>query len=545
MKRAILGVCAAVLIGCGGGGGSSDDLKKDDCAAIDTDTSLFDFSDYVGNSSRDPMTANDPLAVYQWHLFNFGQKSGSSRPAHTPREDINVTAVWSDLGITGSGVTIAIVDDGTDSSHPDLKNSINRALSRNYQNHKDVAADPSRSPACTPSGHGTATAGIAAAKGFNGVGVIGVAPNATIAGVNIGIECFPVYVSDTLNALKIGDISSNSWEYSDVGASETSEREAFWEEITKSREGKGRIYVFAAGNSRREHINSNYKSLANSFYTITVAALESNGQYTVYSSRGANLLISAYGGGTAADNKARIVTTDQRGCHTGFNSKSLMLHQLNACGEYTAVMNGTSAATPMIAGVAALMLEANPDLTWRDVRYILATTARKNDPTSGSWEAGAVCGGFAFSHDYGFGVVDAHSAVKKAQNHISLGALKTHTQFQSSLDITIPTSGSIERSFTIPSSGINKIEFIDVTIDMISSDRTKNKIELESPNGTKSILAESDYALPYYFYNNGYTFGTTRHLDESADGIWKIKITNDGSATNTLKGVSLTFYGRN
>ncbi|MFM9159887.1 MAG: S8 family serine peptidase, partial [Dolichospermum sp.] len=130
----------------------------------------------------------------------------------------------------------------------------------------------------------------------------------------------------------------------------------------------------AGGNGRGSLDNSNYDGYANSRYVIAVAAHRnnSNGVFSGYSEPGANLLVTApSNGGTLG-----VVTTDLMGAD-GYNGLTDQ--------NYTNAFGGTSSATPLVSGVIALMLQANPNLTWRDVQHILVRSAEKNDPTNTDW----------------------------------------------------------------------------------------------------------------------------------------------------------------
>lgn len=532
----------------GGGGYPSAELS----CPVNTN-SQFDAYDYSGNANA-AFAALDPLGVYQWYLKNWKQKSGSSDAAKTINEDLNVTPVWN-MGIKGKGVTIGIVDSGTDFTHPDLAPAYRSDLSFNYfSGSNDPYPVKTGSGACP---HGTMTAGIAGARGGNG-GVMGVAPQVQLAGMNLGIGCyFNSSESSIMDAWgKEVDISSNSWGFIIPGYKNV----LFEAEIVRGadhgRGGKGRIYVFAAGNSRRIQANGNYDSMQSVFPSISVAALASNGAHTNYSNKGANLLVSAYGGAITSDgySDASIFTTDIFGCAKGkslsFESPppSQTYHRLNNCGQYTAYMNGTSAAAPMVSGVVALMLEANPNLTWRDVRYILATTARKNDPTNIDWIRNGA--GYWVNHNYGFGAVDAYSAVKKAQNFTSLGTMKKIDTTQD-IDTPVRFNSNIEKTIKISGSDINKVEFVYVGVDIDdSSTLLKLNITLTSPNGTKSELAYNDYTgtgnmeWRKNMFNGGFRFGTARHLDEAADGDWKLTISGGTNENVKFNNWRIAIFGR-
>jgi subtilisin family serine protease len=484
---------------------------------------------------------SDPLAPFQWHLQNVRQKSGVPTAALKAGEDLNVTPVWSD-DIKGSDVTIGIVDNGTDFTHPDLAPT-KSPLSYNYYYDTNDPYPVNTTSACA---HGTMTAGIAGARG-NGVGVMGVAPNANIAGLNIGIGCgFNSHTTSVADALSADvDISSNSWGHISPGANIHEYNNAIIEGAAMGRDGNGTVYVFAAGNDRSHNGNGNYDSIQSLFQSISVAALASDGKYAYYSNKGANLLVSAYGGEPGAN--PGILTTDIKGCDKGHSSLHETKHALNINGEYTAFMNGTSAATPMVSGVVALMLEANQSLTWRDVRYILATTARKNDPSNSGWKTNGA--GWHINHDYGFGAVDAYSAVEKAKTFESLGAL-IEREYTDDIDKNADFSCAMRRKIDVSGSGINKIEHVDVWVDINdSAEPLQLNITLISPSGTTSELAYNDYsgtgiaAWSTGIYNGGFRFGTARHLDESADGTWTLKISGS-SQTRLFRDWKIKIYGR-
>ncbi|MBC7240323.1 MAG: S8 family serine peptidase, partial [Chloroflexi bacterium] len=174
---------------------------------------------------------------------------------------------------------------------------------------------------------------------------------------------------------------------------------------TTGRNGLGTIYVWAAGNGGAGGDNSNYDGYANSRFTLAVGSLDANGRQAWYSEPGANLFVSAYADG--------ITTTDITG-DNGYNVTG------NADGDplvntdYTSIFAGTSAAAPVVSGVIALMLQANPNLSYRDIEYILAQTARQVDPTDPDWTVNAA--GYHINHKYGFGAIDAAAAVQAAKN---------------------------------------------------------------------------------------------------------------------------------
>ncbi|RPH40436.1 MAG: serine protease, partial [Burkholderiales bacterium] len=221
---------------------------------------------------------------------------------------------------------------------------------------------------------------------------------------------------------------------------------------------------------------------------------------------------------------------------------------------------GTSASTPQVSGVVALMLSANPSLTWRDVRLILAKTARRNDPGNAGWEQ--VGGGRAFSHDYGFGVADARAAVAAAAGWSSVGGsaqLKTCALAERAPGLAIPdapadpavapTAATDALSVAAADCGITQIEFVEVRVTTTHTYSGDLRIRLTSPQGAVSRLAESricrgDGSDPCGAYD-GWIFGSSRHLDEPAAGTWTLELSDTATLdTGRLDKWSLTLYGR-
>ena len=464
-------------------------------------------------------TPDDPLFANQWHLLNTGQGGGKSG------EDVNIVSVW-DTYLGSANEIIALVDDGLEINHPDLRDNVRSDLCWDFVNDNSDTTDGI---------HGTSCAGVAAGKGFNSLGICGAAPNAGLVGHRI---TFDSPLSDTVWASALSrnnsiiDIYSNSWGPGEGGyyldGPSPLVRDALANTTSTGRGGRGNIYLWAGGNGG-DTDNSNYDGFANSHITIAVAASTNNGTRASYSEKGANILVNApSNGGTLS-----ITTTDRTGS-TGYDS-----------GDYTSTFGGTSSATPLVAGIIALMLQANPDLTWRDVKNILAETAEKNDPTDSDWTTNGA--GYHVNHKYGFGRADALAAVTAAITWINAGT-ETQAGNSSSPNSPIPDNNATGVSDTITINERISIEFVE--IEFSAADHTSwpdLEVVLVSPDGTESVLAEkhTPSSSPDGSYDH-WVFGSVRHYGEDAKGTWTLRVRDLAAGdVGTFQSWTLRVYGTN
>ena len=514
--------------------------------------------------------ANDPLYSTQWHLKNTAQTNTNGSPGGTLGEDINVEAVWNSCttGNTcrGEGVRVAVVDAGFETAHEDLQANMATELSHNYV---DGSTDPTSADLAEH--HGTSVAGLIAARDLNGLGVRGVAPRANLVAYNLLENQTTVNAVDamTRNAASVS-VSSNSWGAADDGLlhlADTTWRNAINTGLTTGRAGRGTVYLFAGGNGgcpigiTGTCDNSNLDEQVNFRGVMAVAAVDDKGVKSSYSERGANLWVSAPGGEFCSTHA--ITTTDRTG-EDGGNKTGSANELPNK--NYTQCMNGTSSATPIAAGVVALMLQANPNLGWRDVRWILAETARVNDfTTSGEWVVNGATPGFFVSHNYGFGVVDAAAAVTRAKD-VTWTNLPTEKTFsppaRSGLNKAIPDApaiGGVTDTITVAGSGISKIEYVEITFtasnttaaDNVAGDLEISLVNTSTAGGAISLLTEAHTCLngttPGAVCTVPYTaavFGSARHLGEPVDGTWRLTVKDlVAGDTGTFQAWSLKFYG--
>jgi subtilisin family serine protease len=319
---------------------------------------------------------DDPLVGDQWHLENTGQGG------RTADIDIDAEPAWSLA--TGAGVTIAVLDSGVETDHPDLS----VIAGHDYIEQDD---DPNPDFSDTYEGpHGTCASGIAAAIGNNGTGVAGVAYDADVYAIRlIGGETSTEDLYDAfVEAVDAGSgVLSNSWGYG-TGCDEVPRLGVFGDMFQYAEEegrgGLGSVVVFAAGNGNCDTAGDGMLAHRQ---PIVVAAVESDGRRAWYSNYGDAVDIAA---------PTTLLTTDLLG--GGYGS-------YGGDDAYVDGFNGTSAATPVVAGVAALMIEANPRITAAQIRDAICRTAMRTDTADAAYDDEGR------SPLYGCGLIDAGAAV--------------------------------------------------------------------------------------------------------------------------------------
>lgn len=522
MKNIILVFIIMFFASCGGGGGGGGAFFVTDSSTDDRKIVTYDKT----------TLADDEMSKYQWHRTNMNL------------DNINLSYLGYN---SGTPIIVQVADDGIDSNHEDLKGNINLISSYNVSNDSN---DPSPDNLYIDS-HGTAVAGIIAAVGYNNIGIKGIAPSAQLAGFTFSSSgnSFSMTLGDLDKAWLSGDnanniaVSNNSW-------GSCIDKEVDEELILKSgsellRDAKGRIYVFAAGNGRTgdsscpgaysypNSATSNASYLLNSQYSIAVAAVNSDNKVAYYSSPGSNILISAYSGGLITDG---ITTTIPEGTGT------MATWSEDTEGSYTNSFSGTSASAPIVSGSIALVLEACPNLTYRDVKYLLAKNATKIDITNTSWITNNA--GWSYSNDYGFGLINLEDMINECKTtYVNLPNLQT-------------TSGTINVSDPLSTATTTKIINIgtSLTIEWVGLTVTTNfdlpeslQIKLISPNGTESELLHFDNQFgssTSSFLTSGFRFSSQAFLDEDSSGDWYIEITsNNGAGVGTINNLDLEIVG--
>jgi len=471
----------------------------------------------------------DPLYGCQWHLKNTGQWKFNGRRI-TAGEDIKVEGVWNDE-IFGSGINVAVVDDGLDIEHEDLADNVNSDLNHDYSGNDNVFNPES--------GHGTRVAGVIAAVADNELGVRGVAPQASIYNYNLvgSLRLGTIANAMTRNHI-ITAVSNNSWGSIDspslkpVGrawemAVETGIREGFG--------GKGVFYSWIAGNGYSLYDQANFDGYSNYYAVTTVCSVDGFGMSSSFSEEGINIWICVPG--------SNITTTDNDDL-------------------YNSGVSGTSYAAPIVSGVVTLMREVNSDLSWRDLKLILAASARKTDP---GWETVAVKYGsdtenYNYNPKYGFGVVDASAAVELAGNWNRVPQMRTLMASSGDIDIAIPdhtggVDGEIVSKLTIPDTDDLFTEFVEINLTFTHAFFPELDIQITSPDGTVSQLSEEHIQvesilstlfpqLSVSYTDFTHRFGSAKHLGEDPAGEWTLRISDARSNnTGTLHSWSIKVYG--
>ena len=624
LKTSLLMTLAATgLVACGGGDGDPQEEIAKTC--IETGA-------YACKTGE-----TEPLYTFQWAL-NYAKsyfQSHADAGAFGGGIDLNVEPVHRQ-GIKGQGVNVLVLDSGVDLEHEDLKANADYSMSWNYVTGKN---DPN--PLLTNSrvAHGTNVAGMIAAA-QNGKGVMGLAPLARIGGGVMSFDSGrPISAEEWINyyggapwSRKAHVINASYGAGMDAQEYDIdSSAELIGLNSLKSlRDGKGIVFVKSAGNSfdsqnvGDERLNcgplkgaydcSNPADDVEALEpnVIVTAALNAKGQASSYSSAGSVVWITGMGGEYASNGKygevsglsaaqiasgktgdgPNIFSTDIRGCSEGYSKTDTspypaneFMHGLtsliagvkdNPNCDYSN-MNGTSSAAPTITGVVALMLSANPDLSWRDVRDILRLSARAVDqayekrfrsdlhidlkqpynalfdlktnsfsavsgnkshikinatqvPFELGWTKNSA--GIQHSNWYGFGVPDAEKAVElaklyKKEPHRSKSAKQAMPEFTEVADL----EGFSYQKVSLLGEFDGREQVVDqfqVRINARNICLGSVGIAVESPSGTKSMLK-----MPLDHFVK---FGDPKFSENSAVGI---------SDFDNYGAGSYAFYGEN
>jgi subtilisin-like proprotein convertase family protein len=589
---------------------------------------------------------SDPLVYQQWHLRNTGQAAYSLNleaikaflvdeagfePGEAddwiaarvdadilvPGEDMNVVAAYQQ-GVSGEGSIAVVVDSGLEIAHEDLAANILPNRSLNLIPGSLNVTDPTSTS--NLGDHGTSVAGLIAAEGWNGMGGRGVAPHTKLIGMN-----YLNAQSDLNGALSHGIAGSGITEsepltvfnrsygisYPAVISYDLFEEAVQEYSATQLRSGLGAVNTKSSGNSFLRPgnnswvgsicnaanelgltcLNGNFEPSQNTPFYFSVAAVNSNGKHTSYSTAGANVLISAPAG-EYGDLAPAMVTTDQMTCLRGYSSFPYVDaggwaeydaaftpfnypgHPENPSCNYTSTFNGTSSAAPNAAGVIALIHSANPNLSYRDIKNILVKTSTKVDADNAVVELdigadkfvahlGWVENAAGYSHNnlYGFGRVNAGAAVTMAKNYGTTLPTQVITPWiaagtqadEPALALAIPDNSAVGTVTTLEVTEDITIEGVQFAFDVANAELRSDAqtsqttagidlaIEVTSPSGTTSILLSSKQAIadPAVDFAAGYSEGyilknsvflSNAFYGENGKGTWTIRLLDTSAA---------------
>lgn len=436
---------------------------------------------------------DDPYLPQQWHLIN----------VQSPGVDARVLPVWQ-AGYSGDGVTIGIMEPGTwQFTHPDL-------TARFHQE----ATQPGGS--VTP--HASSVAGVAAASGGNGIFGCGAAFNAMLSSQRPGSD------EETAEALAfrndLNHIKNNSWGPPDdarIRALPSVVRAALEHAVDTGRDGLGTIFVWASGNGGGSGDRVDYDPYASSRFTIAVNAIGDLDRRAIYCERGSAVLTCAHSNGNV---RAIQTTTWNNG--------------------WTANFGGTSSSAPLASGVIALMLEANPALTWRDVQHVLVNSARIVDPTDADWSINGA--GRDVNYRYGFGAVDASAAVPLAVQWRNVPRELVVDTGLIPVNVELPDNDNAGHDAEVEVTENIRIESFEVVFNVETPFVGDLRIIVTSPAGTPSILTNSRFDQQQNLVNHVFT--SVRSWDETSAGTWRVHV-SDRRAGNIATWVDyrLVFYG--
>ncbi|CAH8579658.1 unnamed protein product [Schistosoma margrebowiei] len=473
----------------------------------------------------------DPKWPQMWYL-NRGGPGGL---------DMNVQSVWA-RGYAGQSVVVTILDDGLETDHPDLKDNYDPFASYDVNSNDDnpepryLTRDKSNT-----NRHGTRCAGEVAAAANNSVCGLGIAYKARIGGVRM----LDGDVTDAMESRSLShqlqhiDVYSASWGPEDDGKTVDGPGKlaqmAFRNGIQMGRRGLGSIFVWASGNGGTSHDNCNCDGYTNSIYTLGVGSVSEHGSVPWYAELCSSTLAVTYSSGGRGERG--VITTDLN--HTCTDNHS-----------------GTSASAPLAAGICALTLSANPNLTWRDLQYLVVYTARPDGLYADDWHVNGV--GRRVSHAFGYGLMDAAAMVDLALNWTNVPPQRVCeaqapmtgdpiTIRQMSKENLALTTDGCESAAALAgdlSHRVVHLEHVQAKVTLSSVQRGEIELWLTSPAGTISqLLSKRPKDIDVAGFH-AWPFMSVHYWGELANGTWKLTV-KSGNAVVLIHDWSLILYGTN
>jgi subtilisin family serine protease len=486
----------------------------------------------------------DPLYSKQWYLNHNG---GSELAAGS---HINVEKAW-DITRGDRSIVVAIADDAIDVNHPDFQGTGKIVAPKDLKDQDFLPL-----PGSSDESHGTACAGVAVAE-ENGIG---------IAGVAAGCALMPIRTTGFLDDESIdqlfdycvannASVISCSWGPAAVYFPlSLRQRAALTRAATQGRKGKGCVIVFAAGNANRPVNGTIFeRSWPNELLSgptnwlggftihpdvITVSACTSLGKKSAYSNWGTNVSVCA-----PSNNAPPGMWFEQRGytytapevtvnlSGLGMFTTDLVGSPGYESGDFVSTFGGTSSACPVVAGVAALVLSANPDLTAQEVKRLLQETADKIVDRDADPQLGMRLGTYdtnGHSQWFGYGKVNALKAVQAAQ----LKASQTQTVVRrlsarndKLLGIPDDNPQGITSAIKVNDSAV--VREIQVTVNIEHDFLGDIEVSLKVPTG-ETVLLQSRTLGSRTQLQETYSAQTTPALKQAfnkpAAGVWQLQV---------------------
>jgi len=487
----------------------------------------------------------DPFYPQQWYLYNTG---GSVLAAGS---HIDVEKAW-DITRGNRSVVVAVADDAIDLNHPDFQGTGKIVAPKDFKDQDFLPL-----PESSDESHGTACAGVAVAE-ENGTGIVGVAP---------GCALMPIRTTGFLDDPTIeqlfdwaiahdASIISCSWGPAAVYFPlSLRQRAALTRAATQGRQGKGCVIAFAAGNANRPVSGTIFeKGWPNDLLrgptdwlggftihpdVITVSACTSLGKKSVYSNWGTNVSVCAPSNNappgmwfekTGYVATAPEVTVPIPGL--GIFSDDLLGELGYETGDFVRSFGGTSSACPVVAGVAALVLSANPDLTATEVKRLLQETADKIVDRDADPQLGMRLGTYdtnGFSQWFGYGKVNAFKAVQAAKRKIAQKPQSGIRYLKGRNDnrVEIPDNNSQGITSAIKVSDSATVREIRVTVNIKHDFLGDIEVSLKAPTG-QTVLLQNRTLGSRTQLQETYAVETTpalkQLLNKPAAGVWQLQV---------------------
>ncbi|MCY3008584.1 MAG: S8 family serine peptidase [Planctomycetota bacterium] len=417
---------------------------------------------------------NDSLITSQWHLNNSGQGGGLIDA------DSDLFEAW-DMNPGGSSnIVVAVIDDGVQASHPDINawtnpgeiagdgvdndanGFIDDVFGWNFVTNTNQA-QPTGTGFGTDS-HGTAVAGVATARGDNGLGVAGAAYKSRAISIRMFDGNGVASVAGIGNALRYGgrygDIVNNSW---GGGAPSNLISDAINWGITNGRGGLGATYFFSAGNGGVGSLSYPASLTLSIPGLISVGSTNNRGQRSDYSQYGVGLDIVAPSDDWRNNTYQAIVTTDRTGTNNGYAANSDYTGTLTIQFSGGTGFGGTSSASPLASGIAALTLSQAANLNVPLSPIQLKSYFRTTTDLAGGVVYDLVTG---INNEFGYGRINAATAVAGIDK-AEISVVNATTEFSSGSNINfgaLIVGQTAERTFRIRNQGTRNLNLSGLVV---------------------------------------------------------------------------------